>query len=147
MKAIFIALFLLVAVASAANNNRYKYNDDICQLDRNNFDQCQKDFDYFVVKFWSPSCPYSKKYAPEYIKARSVLRGGAYDITFAEVNCKLESALAKKYGVRSYPSTRFFNKRQNKWINYDGKRQSTPLVSWIKKLVDSDRQYRKSNKH
>ena len=148
MKAIFIALFVLVAAVSASKYN-YKYdNDRIAYLDRNNFDQCQKDFDYILIKFWSPSCSYSKRFAPEFIRARSLIHGGDYDrVTFAQVNIKIETGIAKKYNVRSTPATRLFNKRQNKWINYDGSRDCDSLVSWVKKHVYSDCESKNKRSH
>ena len=142
MKTICLALCLLLAVASASN---YKYDcdsDDIYTFDNDNFPHCQQDFDYVLVKFYSPSCPYSIKYAPQFAQAYKSLHGGAYNVAFGEVNIKTQSALRKKYSITSTPSTRLFVKSQNKWASYDGQRQSAPLVSWIKGQVDSYR-----NKH
>ena len=144
MKAIFVGLFLLVSLASATSY-AYSYDADdhnILTLDHLSFPHAQIDYDYVLVKFWSPSCPYSTKYAPQYIKARGQVCTKAYpDVVFAEVNIKTELTLRKQYNILATPTTRLFVKNQNKWQNFDGERTYDVLSGWVKGRVDSDKKY------
>ena len=145
MKSVFITLFLIIAAVSAS---RYHYDHDsddvnILALNKLSFEQVRIDYSYVLVKFWSPACPYSRRYAPEYVRARSLVCTKAYsDVVFSSVNIKTELEIKKQFNILATPTTRLFAKNQNTWLNFDGERRSDILSGWVRDRVNSDRLFR-----
>ena len=150
MKSVFITLFLIIAAVSASRYNYDHDSDDvnILALNKLSFEQVRIDYSYVLVKFWSPACPYSRRFAPEYIKARSLVCNNAYsDAVFTSVNIKTEIDIKRQFNILATPTTRLFVKNQNTWINYEGERRYDALSGWVKTRIDSDRIFNKHIDH
>ena len=63
-----------------------------------------------MVQFYAPWCSDCQAFAPEYAKAAKILANEGSPIVLAKVDCTVEKSLAKKYGIKSYPTLKFFKR-------------------------------------
>jgi len=96
MKAVIFCVLALAALASAQS---------VLDLTDDTFDAAIAD-KKVLVEFFAPWCGHCKKLAPEYEKAAKTL---GTDGILAKVDCTEQKELCEKYGVRGYPSLKFFS--------------------------------------
>jgi protein disulfide-isomerase A1 len=116
--AVFFA-FLALAFAS-----------DVLILTDENFDEQIKDSNV-LVEFFAPWCGHCKKLAPEYEKAATTLKGE--NIKIASVDATVETAVAERFGIRGYPTLKFFRNGVPK--EYNGGRTADAIVTYCKKQL------------
>ncbi|XP_066249893.1 protein disulfide-isomerase [Euwallacea similis] len=120
--------FVLGALSSAAD---IKTEEGVLVLNKENFQQATTENEFILVEFYAPWCGHCKALAPEYEKAAQTLTEKESSIKLGKVDATEEQELAEQFGVRGYPTLKFF--KNGSPVEYSGGRQADDIVNWLLK--------------
>ncbi|RLV92098.1 hypothetical protein DV515_00013915 [Chloebia gouldiae] len=127
-----LCLALLLPARAAAEEEEEE--DGVLVLRANSFEQALAEHRYLLVEFYAPWCGHCKALAPEYAKAAAKLKAEGSEIRLAKVDATEESELAQQFGVRGYPTIKFFkNGDKAAPKEYTAGREADDIVSWLRK--------------
>ncbi|XP_071968348.1 protein disulfide-isomerase isoform X2 [Engystomops pustulosus] len=107
--------------------------NDVLVLKKDTFEEALKN-DLLMVEFYAPWCGHCKALAPEYAKAAKKLKEEGSKIRLAMVDATEESELAQQFGVRGYPTIKFFkNGDKSSPKEYTAGREADDIINWLKK--------------
>uniref|UniRef100_UPI002DDDBD9E Protein disulfide-isomerase n=1 Tax=Homo sapiens TaxID=9606 RepID=UPI002DDDBD9E len=108
--------------------------DHVLVLRRSNFAEALAAHRYLLVEFYAPWCGHCRALAPEYARAAGRLRAEGSEIRLAKVDATEESDLAQQYGVRGYPTIKFFrNGDTASPREYTAGREADDIVNWLRR--------------
>jgi len=104
--------------------------DDVVELTEKNFKKLvlQSD-DMWLVEFFAPWCGHCKNLEPHWKSAAGELKG---KVKLGAVDATVYQELAQQYGVRGYPTIKYFpaGVKSGQAEEYDGGRTSDDIVNW-----------------
>jgi protein disulfide-isomerase A1 len=126
-----VVVLALIALSFAHD---YEENNDVIVLTDDNINRALEEFSSgLLVKFYAPWCGHCKKLAPDYSRAARILKGQDPPVYIAEVDATIATKAAEKYGVKGYPTIKFFVNKSP--IDFNGGRTDKEIVNWINKKM------------
>ena len=129
MKPSFFLFLSLIVISICAEEEEFPVENDITVLTNATFDKALEKYEHMLVMFYAPWCGHCKKFKPELEKAAAVLR--KENLIVAKIDATVEKDLAKKYGVRGYPTVKFFKKGVPS--DYTAGRTEKDVINWVRK--------------
>ncbi|XP_038053242.1 protein disulfide-isomerase-like [Patiria miniata] len=128
MKFFAVVLAVLAATVVAVD---VEVEEDVVVLTDDNLAAFVAENKHVLVEFYAPWCGHCKSLAPEYAKAAGSLKESGSEIKLAKVDATAQTESAKTYGVRGYPTLKFFKDGQVK--DYSGGRTTAEIITWLEK--------------
>jgi len=105
-------------------------NSEIVHLTSENFEPVLKDEKSALVMFYAPWCGHCKRMKPEYEKAADILKSQKISGVLAALDATRESEVANKFGVKGYPTVKYFSFGEFKFdVNV---READKIVEFMK---------------
>ncbi|CAH2103869.1 unnamed protein product [Euphydryas editha] len=106
-------------------------DSDVVHLTAQTFDTILSKTEHALVVFYAPWCGHCKRIKPEFEKAATKIKNEKIKGILAAVDATKESDLASRFGVKGYPTLKYFNKGEYK---YDAghARQEEQIIEFIK---------------
>jgi len=102
-------------------------------LTTENFDQFIADNPKVLVEFYAPWCGHCKALTPEYeAAAQAIAADDAIDAKLAKVDATEEKDLATKFGVKGFPTLKFFTGDVEAPTDYSGGRTEQTIIQWLR---------------
>jgi len=117
-------VFTFISLASAL----YGSDSKVVKLTADNFrNQVINSKELWFVEFYAPWCGHCQRLVPEYEKLAQSLDGiikiGAVDMT-------TDQAAGQQYGIRGFPTIKFFGADKNKPADYEGQRSAQDMMNF-----------------
>ena len=126
---IVLTIICLLSFSFCVEEEEFPIENDITVLTEATFDKAIAKYEHILVMFYAPWCGHCKKFKPELEKAAAILR--KENLYVAKVDATVEKKLAEKYGVRGYPTVKFFKKGVA--MDYTGGRKESEVLNWVRK--------------
>ena len=108
---------------------------DVIVLTDTDFDEQVMDSkDLWMIEFYAPWCGHCKSLKGPWARAATTLKGS---VKFAKVDSTVETDLASRFGVQSYPTLKVFTPNNKEEPEaYDGPRDAAGLISYAQKRME-----------
>ena len=111
----------------------------VVELTRHNFDEVVLDKDkHVLVKFFAPWCGHCKRLEPVWENLARTFEAED-DCIVARIDAEYESSLGARYGVRGFPTIKFFGKGDKMGEAYDGDRTEVDFMEYLNEKCGTNR--------
>jgi protein disulfide-isomerase A6 len=137
MAAVLRVLLVVAMVCVLGASALYDGKTDVVELTADNFDRLVKNSEApWLVEFYAPWCGHCKNLAPEYKKLATALKG---IVNVGAVNMDVHNAVGAPYGIKGFPTIKFFGANKNSPVDYQNERTARAMADFClaeaKKLV------------
>jgi len=119
-------LFFLSFVYFLASSN-------VSVLTTQNFDHFIQVNERVLVEFYAPWCGHCKKLQPEYDAAAQTLKDSGSKTVLAKVDSTKETEISTRFGVKGFPTLKYFIRDPKNALKYGGGRKRDEIVEWVTK--------------
>ncbi|KAI0039852.1 protein disulfide isomerase [Auriscalpium vulgare] len=111
------------------------------QLDVHNFDDVVLNGDHnTIVTFTAPWCGHCKNLKPKYEEvARDFAAESNCVVANIDADAELNRPIGERYGVKSFPTIKFFSKGSKEGVDYDGERSEAAFVEFLNEKCGTQR--------
>ena len=121
-----VICFLLIISCSFSF---FDSNSAVILLNQEQFDkEVVKSNDIWLILFYAPWCGHCQAFSPEYEKAAKALKG---IFKIGAVNGDEEKILSGKYGIKGFPTVKFFGLNKDKPVDYNSARKAESVVDFM----------------
>ncbi|KAL0487718.1 protein disulfide-isomerase [Acrasis kona] len=125
---LLLAVFVAIATAHAPEDPL----TGVVDLTSANADSILDGSKNVLVEFYAPWCGHCKTLAPEYaIAGEAYAKAKPADTVLAKINCDVENTVCQKYGVKGYPTLKWFTKGSTEPSDYNAGRTADDLVKFV----------------
>ncbi|OLY81983.1 Protein disulfide-isomerase [Smittium mucronatum] len=123
--------FAVLALALASLGLASSEEQSVLSLTAKNFDEAIKGAKKgSLIKFFAPWCPHCKTMAADFINVSGGFKEQE-DILIAEVDCDNEKDLCSRFGIKGFPTLKWFNGDVKSEDLYSGARDETSLTKYV----------------
>ena len=121
-----VICFLLIISCSFSF---FDSNSAVILLNQEQFNkEVVKSNDIWLILFYAPWCGHCQAFSPEYEKAAKALKG---IFKIGAVNGDEEKILSEKYGIKGFPTVKFFGLNKDKPVDYNSARKAESVVDFM----------------
>ena len=121
-----VICFLLIISCSFSF---FDSNSAVILLNQEEFNkEVVKSNDIWLILFYAPWCGHCQAFSPEYEKAAKALKG---IFKIGAVNGDEEKILSGKYGIKGFPTVKFFGLNKDKPVDYNSARKAESVVDFM----------------
>ena len=129
MKSSLFLFLSLILVCSCVEEEEFPIENNVTVLTNLTFDKAVEKYENLLVMFYAPWCGHCQRFKPELEKAAGVLR--KENLICAKVDATVHEQLARKHGVRGFPTIKFFKKGVE--MDYTSGRKENDVINWVRK--------------
>ncbi|XP_063394414.1 protein disulfide-isomerase A5 [Cydia fagiglandana] len=115
----------------AAADESWSEDSDVVHLTEANFKSVLSAAEHALVVFYAPWCGHCKRIKPEFEKAATKIKSDKLNGILAAVDATKQPELASGYGVKGYPTLKYFHNGEYKF-DAGHARQEDQIISFIK---------------
>jgi protein disulfide-isomerase-like protein len=108
-------------------------------LDPSNFDAIALDATKDVlIEFYAPWCGHCKSLTPKYEKVAASYEGDE-SVVIAKVDADAHKELGGRFGVKGFPTIKFFPKNNKAGVDYSGGREAEDFIKYVNEQTGAQR--------
>jgi protein disulfide-isomerase A6 len=113
--------------SGGATDSFYSGTDVLVLSDGNFQDEVINSPDMLLIEFYAPWCGHCKNLKPVWIESATQLKG---KFKIAAIDCTANEGICGQFGVRGYPTIKFFGKNKHSPEDYNGGRDTGSIVQF-----------------
>jgi len=126
-----VGLLVVLGVLLSPVGALYSPSDDVIMADESNFQWLVLGSPkHSIVEFFAPWCGHCKNLAPEYKKLATNLKG-MINVVAVDADAPSGRALAQQFGIKGFPTLKFFNGDTHAPEDYTGARSAAAMANFV----------------